>query len=802
MKGPGSIPDDALTSLAEAAGITTVWRDVHGEDRAVGADTLRALLAAIGLPADPDEARAVLRAMADRLPPLLTMTVGPDGVAIPGSAPGHRYVLAIEGGDRIEGRLEEGWGREARLPAVSTPGYHRLTLDSGHATIAAAPPRCVTLNDLGAETHRGAAAWALAAQIYSLRRAGDGGIGDFGGVAALAQAAGRQGATALAVQPGACAVRRRPDEIRPLCALQPHHAERPPCRPDGRARRPGGAAVGGTRTRSSSTGRPPRSASWRGSGRCSKPPPTIRASSNSAARPALRWKTMRGSRRCMRRCSPATPCCGTGGNGRRNSARRRARACSASPATTRGMSPSTPSAMAGGCLPRGGAAGGPGGGMRVGLIADLAVGTDGGGSHCLVAAAGDPAGSVRRRAARRLLPAGQDWGLTAFSPLEMRAGGFGAFLELLAPAFRHAGGLRVDHAMGLQRLWVVPRGAGPAEGAYLRYPMDDLLRLLALESHRHQAIVIGEDLGTLPEGFHDRMATAGILGMRVLWFEQEKDGRFRPPHGWAPDAAAMTTTHDLPTVVGWWRGLDIGWRDRLSLFPDAATADAANMPRRDRDRLALWQAFVESGAATGAPPAPEATDAVVDAAIAHVGSAACALAILPLEDALALPEQPNLPGTVDQHPNWQRRAAQAVPGKARASSSGRIARAQAAAADVGDDGASATASGRLGAWRARRRAALDEGLAGRASHHGHCWRPPSRHQDATAAARQPMSRPRRPAHHGRQVMRQRPPHRVPSHAASSSGRPCCSNQAPASRGSTSSGRAVGQNPLGSVPSRR
>ena len=193
--------DDALTSLAEAAGITTVWRDVHGEDRAVGADTLRALLAAIGLPANPDEARAVLRAMADRLPPLLTMTVGPDGVAIPGSAPGHRYVLAIEGGDRIEGRLEEGWGREARLPAVSTPGYHRLTLDGGHATIAAAPPRCVTLNDLGAETHRGAAAWALAAQIYSLRRAGDGGIGDFGGVAALAQAAGRQGATALAVSP-------------------------------------------------------------------------------------------------------------------------------------------------------------------------------------------------------------------------------------------------------------------------------------------------------------------------------------------------------------------------------------------------------------------------------------------------------------------------------------------------------------------------------------------------------------------------------------------------------------------------
>jgi 4-alpha-glucanotransferase len=297
--------------------------------------------------------------------------------------------------------------------------------------------------------------------------------------------------------------------------------------------------------------------------------------------------------------------------------------------------------------------------MPIGLIADLAVGTDGGGSH---------AWSRQREILPDLSvgappdvfsPLGQDWGLTAFSPLEMRADGFTAFRELLRAAFRNSGGVRVDHVMGLQRLWVVPRGAGPQDGAYLRYPLDDLLRLLALESLRHRSIVIGEDLGTLPHGFHDRMDAAGILGMRVLWFEQEPDGRFRPPRNWSPMAAAMTTTHDLPTVVGWWCGHDIDWRERLSLFPEADTA-AKERERRQADRNALWTTFLESGAATTDQPGPDQTGPVVDAALKHVGSAACRLAILPVEDALALPEQPNLPGTTDGHPNWRHR----LPGNA------------------------------------------------------------------------------------------------------------------------------------------
>jgi 4-alpha-glucanotransferase len=645
--------EDDLRALAEAAGIATTWRDAHGENRVVGPETLRAVLTALGLPADAREAHAALRAVDGRLPPLLTMTIGPDGVAIPNSAPGHHYRLEIQDGDRIEGRLEQGWGGEARLPAVSTPGYHRLTLDGGHTTIAAAPSRCVTLNDLGAETHRGAAAWALAAQIYSLRRTGDDGIGDFGGVATLARAAGQRGAAALAVSPAhalfaADATKYGPYAPSSRIMLNALYAD-----PTAAL----GSQAGGTGHDDAelidwpaSTGRKlarlralfdthadhPGFVEYRsGAGPALEDHARFEAlHATMLARDPMLWHWREWPAEFR---TPRSP-------GVQQFARDNPREiafhafCQWLADASRGAAQQAAREA----------------GMPVGLIADLAVGTDGGGSHAWSRqremlpdlSVGAPPDSFS--------PLGQDWGLTAFSPLEMRAGGFAAFLELLRSGFRHAGGLRIDHAMGLQRLWVVPRGMGPGEGAYLRYPMDDLLRLLALESHRHRAIVIGEDLGTLPEGFHDRMADAGILGMRVLWFEQEPDGSFRPPHGWAPDAAAMTTTHDLPTVAGWWRGLDIGWRDRLSLFPHADTA-AQEEARRAKDRTALWQAFRASGAASGDEPAPDATDAVVDAAVTHVGSASCALAVLPIEDALALAEQPNLPGTIEEHPNWRRR---------------------------------------------------------------------------------------------------------------------------------------------------
>jgi 4-alpha-glucanotransferase len=208
--------------------------------------------------------------------------------------------------------------------------------------------------------------------------------------------------------------------------------------------------------------------------------------------------------------------------------------------------------------------------------------------------------------------------------------------------------------MGLNRLWVIPEGASGADGAYLRFPETDFLRLIRLESQHHRAVVLAEDLGTVPEGFQDRLREAAIDGLRVLWFERDKAQVFTPPADWTPRAAAMTSTHDLATLAGWWTGRDLEWRQQLGHLPDPAPAYA----ERDADREAIWTAMQSSGAAEGGRP--DEAGAFVDAACRHVGSSACELVMLPMEDALGLVEQPNLPGTLNEHPNWQRRLPQDV----------------------------------------------------------------------------------------------------------------------------------------------
>ena len=205
--------------------------------------------------------------------------------------------------------------------------------------------------------------------------------------------------------------------------------------------------------------------------------------------------------------------------------------------------------------------------------------------------------------------------------------------------------------MGLNRLWVVPEGYSAARGAYLRMPETDLLRLLRLESLRHRAVVLGEDLGTVPDGFQERLETSCIDGMRVLWFEQDETG-FKPPSGWTRQASAMTSTHDLPTVAGWWKGVDIGHRRTLG---GSEAEEQEALRERDADRQRLWQAMQTSGAADGDRPPVWDVYPVVDAAVRHVGLSGCELAVVPVEDALGLEEQPNIPGTTTEHPNWRRR---------------------------------------------------------------------------------------------------------------------------------------------------
>ncbi|MEI9994174.1 MAG: 4-alpha-glucanotransferase [Rhizomicrobium sp.] len=283
-------------------------------------------------------------------------------------------------------------------------------------------------------------------------------------------------------------------------------------------------------------------------------------------------------------------------------------------------------------------------GMRIGLIADIAVGMSPHGSHAW-SAPGDVLRGLTIGAPPDIFnPQGQNWGLTALSPAAPRA----AFADTWDAAMRHAGGVRIDHAMGLNRLWVIPDGAGPQDGVYLHYPMRALLALLAEHSRRHRAIVIGEDLGTVPDGFRDAMRGADMLGMEVLWFQRE-GRRFLAPERWSARAAALSTTHDLPTIAGWWRGRDIDWLETLGRRSEHGDI-AAERWARGEDRAYLWSAIGQ-----GPEPAPEDTERVVEAALAFVGRTPCEIAIVPVEDVVGVIEQPNIPGTIDEHPNWRRR---------------------------------------------------------------------------------------------------------------------------------------------------
>jgi 4-alpha-glucanotransferase len=225
---------------------------------------------------------------------------------------------------------------------------------------------------------------------------------------------------------------------------------------------------------------------------------------------------------------------------------------------------------------------------------------------------------------------GQAWGLPAFAPGKLRAAGYDPFIQTIRASLRHGGNLRIDHVMGLRRLWLIPPGAGPAEGAYVGYPLDDLLGIVALESVRHGAIVVGEDLGTVPGGLRGRLRRRGLLSYVLLLF----DGR--SPDRWPRQALAAVTTHDLPTVAGLWDGSDLSAQRRLALSPNAPMTGQ------------LVRRIGEGGLDRGSP----AADAIVNAH-RQLALSPCALIAATLEDVAAVRERPNQPGTTtEQNPNW------------------------------------------------------------------------------------------------------------------------------------------------------
>ncbi len=303
-------------------------------------------------------------------------------------------------------------------------------------------------------------------------------------------------------------------------------------------------------------------------------------------------------------------------------------------------------------------------GLSLGLYCDLAVGAAPDGAE-IWAARGDFARGVSIGAPPDLFSReGQVWTLPPPNPLVQARTGGSAFGALLAANMRHAGALRVDHAMGLTRLFWVPDGARGSEGAYVAAPMDHLMAQLALESTRARVAVIGEDLGTVPDGFRERLAAADVLSYRVLWFERE--GRaFKPPEQWPEKAVACVSTHDLPTLEGWWRGADIAEKLALGLMTPQAAGEARD-ERRAEKRL-LLSVLQEQGPLVSDAGWENAGDldapldtAVLAAIHAYVASAPCALVLAQLDDLAGETDAVNLPGTDRERPNWRRRLVPSV----------------------------------------------------------------------------------------------------------------------------------------------
>ena len=294
-------------------------------------------------------------------------------------------------------------------------------------------------------------------------------------------------------------------------------------------------------------------------------------------------------------------------------------------------------------------------GMAIGLYLDLAVGCNSGGAevwadkHSFVAGVGVGAPPDM------LNPMGQDWGLSPINPVALRAKAYQPFINALRSNMRHAGALRIDHVFGLQRQYWVGSGMSAREGAYVTFPIDDILRIIALESRRAQCVVVGEDLGTTPDGFGEIMAGAGLLSYKVLYFERWESGLFQRPDIYPAQAMVTVSTHDMPTLPGWWAGRDLDWREQLHLYPQQEMAEQERN-NRVQSRQMLLDALLDAQVLTEDKRPQEQANLDLSLAVqAFLARSPGQIQMIPLEDALGIVEQVNIPGTVDEHPNWLQR---------------------------------------------------------------------------------------------------------------------------------------------------
>jgi len=294
-------------------------------------------------------------------------------------------------------------------------------------------------------------------------------------------------------------------------------------------------------------------------------------------------------------------------------------------------------------------------GRDVGIYGDYAVGVNASGSetwsdqslYCTGAAIGAPPDPLGLN--------GQEWGIPPQDPRQLRRTAYAPFAALVRASMRNCGALRLDHVMALFRQWWVPRSFKSVDGAYVHYPLEDLLAVVALESHRNQCLVVGEDLGVVPDEIRRALPQFGVYHYKVVLFEQ-KNGEFVAPANYIRPALAVVTTHDLPTLHGWWSGHDIDLWEKLGAYADASVGEKARAERQaERERLMralrlekLWPD--EAGASV-----PEYSAEFSRAVHAYLAKSPTALVTVQIEDMIGMLEPVNVPGTSSEYSNWTRR---------------------------------------------------------------------------------------------------------------------------------------------------
>ena len=703
---------EALDRLSALAGIEEGWWDFFGEYRVVPADTKRAFLSAMGFDVSNDEATQAslaefeLRPWRRWMEPVQMASERNGSPAILIHVPDaleHQdltWTLAEENGAIHHGLLrpfhlpmfaerdvDGTWTRrhEFRLPGTPFPGIHKFSLRGpdgsfAEATLIVTPARAYLPPELEKEDGR---LWGVATQLYSLRSPQNWGLGDFSDLARLGKLAAGLGAQAVGVNPLHALFPTSPERFSPYSPSArrflniiyidveavPDFAESMEARrmfasPGFQARI---AAAQNARLVDYDTVLPLKitvlEACWKSfqANHLGEEPSvrgeTFHAFQRAAGDRGWRFAVFEALRDHYLRKDPSKAYWRFWPEELQDPDSQAVAAFAEANAERVGffwylqwLADGQLEAAQAACKDAG---------MAVGVYRDLGVGIADDGAEawgnqpllCLGVSVGAPPDPLNL--------AGQDWGLAPFNPVSLKEAAYGPLLDVLEANMTHAGAMRLDHAMCLQRLYWVPRGKKADQGAYVRYPVEDLFGLVALASQRKQCLVIGEDMGTVPDGFRQRMQDQAILGYRLMVFEKKEGGHFKTPGEITRDALVSVGTHDLPSLSGWWQGIDLDSREALKLYPDPAMSQGERLGRA-ADRTALRDALVTAGLLPKGFPdqaklTNEQAETLAVALYAYLARSPAKVLMVQFEDILGLSMQMNLPGTTIEHPNWRAR---------------------------------------------------------------------------------------------------------------------------------------------------